>query len=64
MSCAPLLFKESDVTRAVKAVRKAGLDVTRVEISPDGKITVIVKSDNGEGKDRKVEATNPWDDAA
>jgi hypothetical protein len=40
MSRAPLLFKESDVTRAVKAVRKAGVAVSRVEIAPDGRIVV------------------------
>ncbi len=62
MSRTPLLFKESDVTRAVKAVRKAGLDVAQVKISPDGQIVVIVKSDDGE--DRMVESTNPWDDAS
>ena len=62
MSRAPLPFKESDVTRAVKAVRKAGLDVAQVKISPDGQIVVIVKSDDGE--DRMVESTNPWDDAS
>ncbi len=61
MSRAPLPFKESDVTRAVKAVRKAGLDVAQVKISPDGQIVVIVKSD---GEDRMVESTNPWDDAS
>jgi len=60
MSRAPLPFKESDVTRAVKAVRKAGLDVAQVKISPDGQIVLIVKSDDGE--DRMVESTNPWDD--
>ncbi len=64
MSRTPLLFKESDVTRAVKAVRKAGLDVTQVKIGPDGQIVVIVKSDNGNGDDRMVESTNPWDDAS
>ncbi len=64
MSRARLLFKESDVTRAVKAVRKAGLDVTRVEIDQDGKIVVTVKSDNGDGEDRTVKAANPWDDAS
>jgi hypothetical protein len=37
----PCLFKERDVTRAAKAVRKAGLEVARVEINRDGVIVVV-----------------------
>jgi hypothetical protein len=55
MSRTPLLFKESDVTRAVKAVRKAGLDIAQVKIGPDGQIVVTVKSDGGE-----TDTANPW----
>jgi hypothetical protein len=41
-------FRESDVTRAIKAVRKAGVPVSRVEIS-DGKITLVADgAPNGE----------------
>jgi hypothetical protein len=35
------LFRQQDATRAVRAVRAAGLEVQRVEIDKDGKITVV-----------------------
>ena len=49
-------FKESDVTRAVKAVQKAGCEVARVEIEP-GKITVVA----GKSVDENL-LKNPWDE--
>lgn len=33
-------FKQCDVTRALKAVAKAGMTVVRIEIDPDGKIVI------------------------
>jgi hypothetical protein len=39
-----LTFKQADVIRAVKAVRAAGLDVVRVEIS-EGKISLVNVAD-------------------
>jgi hypothetical protein len=31
-------FRQTDLTRAVRAVEAAGMKVTRVEIDPDGRI--------------------------
>ena len=37
MGHGPATFKETDLTRALRAARKAGADVERVEISRDGR---------------------------
>ena len=42
-------FKQSDVTKAVKAVVAAGRDVRRVEIDREGKIVlVMIEPDDAE----------------
>ena len=40
MGHGPCAFKEADVTRAIKAARKAGLEVARVEVE-NGKIVIV-----------------------
>ena len=49
-------FKQSDLTRAMRAAASAGVRV-RIEIEPSGKI-VMVPMDNGKLQD---EQDNPWD---
>nr|WP_298683367.1 hypothetical protein [uncultured Dongia sp.] len=42
MAKGKISFKQSDLTRAIKAVRAAGIDVSRIEIEPDtGKIIIV-----------------------
>jgi hypothetical protein len=54
----PCLFRETDVSRAFRAARAAGIANPRVEISKDGSISVWAgKPDDVEAQ----EATNPWD---
>jgi hypothetical protein len=55
MPRAPSTFRQSDVTRALKAVVAAGVGIARVEIDKSGKI-VIVTSSEPEGAE-----ANEWD---
>jgi hypothetical protein len=52
-------FRQRDVTKAVKAVAAAGVDVARVEIDRNGKIIVIT----GKSAETTEDAQrNEWDD--
>lgn len=55
---APATFKQSDVKRAVAGVIAAGMKVGRIEVAPDGKITIIPES----VADNDVGGPTPWDD--
>ena len=54
MGHGPATFKETDLTRALRAARKAGADVERVEV---GRIVLVVK--NG---DKVLTERNEWDE--
>ena len=58
MARAPSTFRQPDVTRAVKAVRSAGVDIARVELTKDGKIVIITTPETAQTKD-----ANEWDPA-
>lgn len=49
-------FKPSDVTRAIKGVVDASLQVAKVEIDAQGKIVVFIGAVESRGP------TNPWDE--
>jgi hypothetical protein len=49
-------FKQGDVTKAVKAVAAAGVQVARVTIDRSGKITVET------GKPMESDSGNEWDE--
>jgi len=56
---APSNFRQQDITRAVKAVTAAGVNIARVEIDKAGKI-VIVTADATDRPGWMTEA-NEWD---
>jgi hypothetical protein len=41
MSRAPAIFRQSDITKAIRAARKAGVENVRVEIAKDGRIVIV-----------------------
>jgi hypothetical protein len=45
MAPAPSIFRQSDITKAIRAARKAGVDNVRVEITKDGKLVIITVPD-------------------
>lgn len=60
MARGALAFKQTDVVRAVKAARAAGLEIGRIEIERNGRIVIIPGPANqihSEG-----EGANEWDD--
>lgn len=50
MGRGPLIFKQSHVERAVKAVSKTGLKVSAIEFSTDGKFRLEVGREQAELK--------------
>ena len=52
-------FKEVDLTRALRAAKKAGANVARAEVARDGKIVLVLKKDV---ETPSVSERNEWDD--
>ena len=51
MSRSPSSFRQTDLTRAIKAARNAGVEVARAEIAKDGKIIIIIGETTGSSAD-------------
>ena len=51
MARAPSTFRQADVTKAVKAVRSAGVDIVRVELTKDGRIVIVTREVQPRGQD-------------
>ena len=41
MARAPATFRQSDITKAIRAARKAGVENVRVEIAKDGRVVIV-----------------------
>ncbi len=41
MSRRPCIFRQTDLTRALKGARAAGMEIGRIEINKDGVITIL-----------------------
>jgi|EndMetStandDraft_8_1072994.scaffolds.fasta_scaffold377355_2 hypothetical protein len=62
MSRAPSAFRQTDVTKAVKAIRAAGCGVTRVLIDKAGRIEVVT-TDGAPLTKAQGSVPNEWDGA-
>ena len=62
MSRGTQLFKQSDLTRALKAAKAAGVEVARIEIAKDGTIAIDIGEMPVDTKPTKGSADD-WDEA-
>jgi hypothetical protein len=58
MSRAPCTFRQSDLTRAIKALKAAGERIAGIQFDSDGKPVIIT----GKGESA-TPSPSPWDDA-
>ncbi|HEY7300599.1 MAG TPA: hypothetical protein VH684_22095 [Xanthobacteraceae bacterium] len=56
------MFRERDVTRAVRAVMAAGQPIKGVRIEPDGTILIFVSDTGGRGDNPEAAGYNEWDE--
>jgi hypothetical protein len=60
MARAPSTFRQQDVTRAVKAVAAAGVDIARVEIDAAGKIVIVASKNTGVPENSVISPLDTW----
>jgi hypothetical protein len=58
MSRGPHTFRQADMTRALRAVRNAGIEVLRVEVDKAGRIVVVTAK---QGENPGPLESNSWD---
>jgi hypothetical protein len=60
MSRIPSTFRQADVTKAVKAVVAAGVDIARIEIDAAGKIVIVTGKPETQDNEPRA-GSNEWD---
>lgn len=58
MSARPALFRQADLTRALKGAAAAGIQVGRIAVRPDGGFEIFAANDNSDGG---ASVVNPCD---
>jgi hypothetical protein len=59
MARAPSIFRQQDVTKAIRATKAADVDIARIEIDRAGKIVIITGAP--EAAPSGFEEGNEWD---
>jgi hypothetical protein len=57
MARAPSIFRQSDITRAIRGALAAGVENVRVEIAKDGRLVVIITTI----APAQTKSENEWD---
>jgi hypothetical protein len=57
----PSAFRQSDIAKAIKAARAAGLNVAGYKINAQGEIEVMIRSDDAADRPDVSVGGNEWD---